>query len=251
MGLFGTPGAAGQGAAPPWLHNAGFVWLPFIAASALAAWFGMDDLAEARAGFAEQAVIFTRKHNWLMCWLYGGSFGSFIGFSAGLPMLMLSQFGASPLLQLAWLGPLIGALGRPLGGWLADRWGGARVSFWSFAGLALFLSALGIYGVLAYDVSQRTREIGIRSAIGASREQVLGLVLKQGLLKSSLGVVIGLIGAFLLSRFMTSLLFDVKPTDPVVYLVVSLVLIAVALLASYLPARRAARIDALVALRDE
>ena len=121
----------------------------------------------------------------------------------------------------------------------------------SFAGLALFLAALGIYGVLAYDVSQRTREIGIRSAIGASREQVLGLVLKQGLMKSSLGVVIGLIGAFLLSRTISSLLFDVEPTDPVVYIVVSILLIVVALLASYLPARRAARIDPLVALRDE
>lgn len=121
----------------------------------------------------------------------------------------------------------------------------------SFAGLALFLAALGIYGVLAYDVSQRTREIGIRSAIGASREQVLNLVLKQGLMKSGLGVLIGLIGAFLLSRTMTSLLFEVNPTDPVVYVVVSLVLIVVALLASYLPARRAARINPLVALRDE
>lgn len=121
----------------------------------------------------------------------------------------------------------------------------------SFAGLALFLAALGIYGVLAYDVSQRTREIGIRSAIGASREQVLGLVLKQGLMKSSLGVVIGLIGALLLSRTISSLLFDVEPTDPVVYIVVSILLIVVAMLASYLPARRAARIDPLVALRDE
>ena len=105
--------------------------------------------------------------------------------------------------------------------------------------------------MLAYDVSQRTREIGIRSAIGASREQVLGLVLKQGLMKSSLGVVIGLIGAFLLSRTISSLLFDVEPTDPVVYIVVSILLIVVALLASYLPARRAARIDPLVELRDE
>ena len=121
----------------------------------------------------------------------------------------------------------------------------------SFAGLALFLSALGIYGVLAYDVSQRTREIGIRSAIGASREQVLGLVLKQGLIKSAMGVGIGLVGAFLLSRTMTSLLFNVEPSDPIVYLSVPVVLVAVALLASYLPARRAARIDPLVALRDE
>lgn len=121
----------------------------------------------------------------------------------------------------------------------------------AFAGLALFLSALGIYGVLAYDVAQRTREIGIRSAIGASREQVLGLILKQGLWKSCLGVGLGLAGAAALSHTMTSLLFDVKPTDPLVYLAVSLTLIAAALLASYLPARRAARIDPLLALRDD
>jgi predicted permease len=121
----------------------------------------------------------------------------------------------------------------------------------AFALLALFLSALGIYGVLAYDVSQRTREIGVRSAIGASRGQIAGLVLRQGLWKGGVGVVLGLIGAALLSSSMTTLLFNVQPTDPVVYAAVSLVLIAVALLASYLPARRAARIDPLIAMRDE
>jgi predicted permease len=121
----------------------------------------------------------------------------------------------------------------------------------SFAGLALFLSALGIYGVLAYDVSQRTREIGVRGAIGASQGQIIGLILKQGLWKAGVGVVIGLAGASLLSHYMTSLLFGVAPTDPAVYAVVALGLIGVALLASYLPARRAAKIDPLVALRDE
>ena len=120
-----------------------------------------------------------------------------------------------------------------------------------FAGLALFLSALGIYGVLAYDVSQRTREIGVRSAIGASRGQVAALILQQGLWKGGLGVVLGLIGAVLLSSTMTALLFNVQPTDPAVYAVVSLVLIGVAMLASYLPAHRASRIDPLVALRNE
>src|SRR5688572_27352968 len=112
-----------------------------------------------------------------------------------------------------------------------------------FAGLALFLSALGIYGVLAYDVSQRTREIGVRSAIGASRGQIAGLILRQGLWKGGVGVVIGLVGAALLSSSMTSLLFNVRPTDPAVYAAVSFVLIGVALLASYLPARRASRIN--------
>jgi predicted permease len=121
----------------------------------------------------------------------------------------------------------------------------------AFAVLALFLSALGIYGVLAYDVSQRTREIGVRSAIGASRDQIAGLIVKQGLWKAGIGVVLGLVGAALLSNSMTTMLFNVRPTDPMVYGAVSFVLIAVALLASYLPARRAARIDPLVALRDE
>ncbi len=121
----------------------------------------------------------------------------------------------------------------------------------AFAGLALFLSALGIYGVLAYDVSQRTREIGVRGAIGASREQIIGLILRQGLWKAGVGIVTGLIGAALLSRSITTLLFGVKPTDPIVYVAVSAVLLIVALLASYLPARRAAAIDPLVALRDE
>ena len=121
----------------------------------------------------------------------------------------------------------------------------------AFAGLALFLSALGIYAVLAYDVSQRTREIGVRSAIGASRGQISGLVLKQGLWKGGIGVALGLAGAALLSTSMKSLLFNVRPTDPAVYAAVSFVLIGVALLASYLPARRAAKIDPLIALRDE
>ncbi len=120
----------------------------------------------------------------------------------------------------------------------------------AFAGLALFLSSLGIYGVLAYDVSQRTREIGVRSAIGASRGQIAALIVRQGLSKSAIGVVVGLIGAAFLSRSMTTLLFNVQPTDPVVYVAVPAVLIAVALIASYLPARRAAKIDPLVALRD-
>jgi putative ABC transport system permease protein len=121
----------------------------------------------------------------------------------------------------------------------------------TFAGLALFLSALGIYGVLAYDVSQRTREIGVRSAIGASRGQISSLILRQGLWKGGIGIALGLGGAALLSRSMTTLLFNVRPTDPAVYAAVSFVLIAVALLASYLPARRAARIDPLIALREE
>mgnify|MGYP000904555782 CR=1 FL=1 len=119
----------------------------------------------------------------------------------------------------------------------------------AFAGMALFLAALGIYGVLAYDVSQRTREIGIRGAIGATREQLIGMVLKQGLWKAGVGLAAGLVGAWLLSRTMESLLFQVRPTDPIVYAAAAGLLIVVAVVASWLPARRAAKIDPLAALR--
>ncbi len=136
FGLFAGP-AQQTAQGPMWLQNAGFIWVPLILASTAAAWFGMDDLADMHAGMAEQAVIFTRRHNWLMCWLYLGTFGSFIGFSASLPMLAQSQFQRADALHLVWLGPLIGAVLRPLGGWMADRWGGARVTFWIFVAMAL------------------------------------------------------------------------------------------------------------------
>jgi NNP family nitrate/nitrite transporter-like MFS transporter len=148
VGIFGVVGGAPQLTAtdkPMWLQNAGFVWVPFIAISALAAWFGMNDMAEAQASFADQAVIFMRKHNWLMCWLYLGTFGSFIGYSAGLPLLIKSQFPAIDALQYAWLGPLVGALMRPVGGWLSDKVGGARVTFWAFIAMAL-----GVLAVLQF-----------------------------------------------------------------------------------------------------
>ena len=130
---------------PMWLQNAGFIWVPFIAVAALAAWFGMNDLADAKASFADQAVIFRRKHNWLMCWLYIGTFGSFIGYSAGFPLLIKSQFPGVNALSYAWLGPLVGAAIRPAGGWLSDKLGGARVTFWTF-----LVMIGGVLGVLAF-----------------------------------------------------------------------------------------------------
>jgi NNP family nitrate/nitrite transporter-like MFS transporter len=128
-----------------WLQNAGFIWVPFILASSLAAWFGMDDIASAKASFGEQAIIFRRKNNWLMCWLYLGTFGSFIGYSAGLPLLIKSQFPGIDPTKYAFLGPLVGAVMRPVGGWVADKLGGARVTFWNF-----IVMAASVGGILAF-----------------------------------------------------------------------------------------------------
>ncbi len=150
-GVFGALGGEPQALSDGsklWLQNAGFVWVPFIMASAAAAWFGMNDLATARATFADQAVIFQRKHNWIMCWLYTGTFGSFIGYSAGFPLLAKTQFPEVDSLQFVFLGPLVGALSRAATGWVSDKYGGGRVTFWTFivmiAAVAGVLYFLGI-----------------------------------------------------------------------------------------------------------
>ena len=121
----------------------------------------------------------------------------------------------------------------------------------TFASLAFILAAVGIYGVVSYSVAQRTREIGIRVALGARRRDVLGLVLREALRLTALGVALGLVGAFVATRVLRSLLFEVKPTDPATFICLSLLLTFVALVASYIPARRATKVDPLVALRYE
>jgi len=120
-----------------------------------------------------------------------------------------------------------------------------------FGALAFVLTAVGLYGVISYTVVQRTREMGIRLALGAERSAILGMVVKNGTLLASVGAVIGLAAAFLLTRLVASLLFGVGPTDPLTFVCVPVALIAVATLASYVPARRAAKTDPIVALRYE
>ena len=154
--------------------------------------------------------------------------------------------GVDPTLPLYSADSLQAALDNLL---LARRGITLLLSF--FSGLALLLAAIGLYGVLSYDVSQRTREIGIRGAIGASRGQIIGLVMRQGMWKTGLGLAAGLVGSFFVARALATLLFGVVSADPVSYGVVLALLAGVSLLACWLPARQAAKVDPLVALRAE
>jgi ABC-type antimicrobial peptide transport system permease subunit len=123
--------------------------------------------------------------------------------------------------------------------------------FGVFGLVALLITVIGMYGMLAYSVTERTREMGIRMALGAQRSNVLRLVITQGLRLAAIGVVIGLLGAWGLTRLMSTLLFGVTPTDWVTLVGVVGTLALVALIACYIPARRATRVDPLVALREE
>jgi len=151
-GIFGALGGEpqtwmkGAEAKQMWLQNAGFVWVPFIVVCALAAWFFMDDLAVSWAPMSRQAAVFRSRHTWVMCWLYLGTFGSWVGYSAGFPLLGKNLFPGTDVLAYAWLGPLIGALARPFGGWLSDKLGGARVTFWNF--IAMAAAAVGVLAFL-------------------------------------------------------------------------------------------------------
>ncbi|MEX2523844.1 MAG: NarK family nitrate/nitrite MFS transporter [Gammaproteobacteria bacterium] len=156
-GVFGAVGGEPQPLSDGgriWLQNAGFIWVPFLLICTIAAWFGMNDIASARASFAEQAIIFKRRHNWIMCVLYTGTFGSFIGYSAGFPLLAGNQFPEADSLKYVFLGPLIGALSRAATGWISDRFGGGRVTFWVFVTMIA-----AVVGVLFF--------LGIREQPGA------------------------------------------------------------------------------------
>jgi len=143
---------------------------------------------------------------------------------------------------------------RPLDEIVAERSSERRLSallIGAFAMVALVLAAVGIYGVMSYAVAQRTQEIGIRMALGAEREHVLRMVLRSGTVLALSGIGIGLVVAFALARLIAALLFETSTADPPTFSVVPALLLAVALVASYLPARRAARVDPMAALRYE
>jgi len=134
-----------------YLQNAGFIWVPFILLFTALAWFGMNDIATAKASFKDQSVIFKRKHNWIMCILYMATFGSFIGFSAAFPMLIKNSFPVIDALKFAFLGPLVGALFRPLGGWISDKTSGAKVTFWNY--IVMVLAVLAVMYFLPSETS--------------------------------------------------------------------------------------------------
>ncbi|MEZ5776969.1 MAG: MFS transporter [Paracoccaceae bacterium] len=148
MGVFGAMGGEPVALADGgqlWMQNAGFVWVPFIIVATIAAWWGMNDIADAKASFRDQAIIFSRFHNWIMCILYTGTFGSFIGYSAGFPLLTKLMFPEVNALQYVFLGPLVGALSRAATGWVSDKFGGGRVTFWTFAGMIV-----AVFGVITF-----------------------------------------------------------------------------------------------------
>jgi NNP family nitrate/nitrite transporter-like MFS transporter len=136
-----TPIVIGLGTTGLYLQNAGLMWLPLIALALYGAVRHMNNLTSARSTFRDQLVIVGRKHTWVMSYIYIGTFGSFIGYSAAFPLLMKTQF-PQVTVAIAFLGPLVGSLVRPFGGWLADRLGGAQVTFWNF--LVMAAATIGV-----------------------------------------------------------------------------------------------------------
>ncbi|HEX2097808.1 MAG TPA: MFS transporter, partial [Rubrobacteraceae bacterium] len=155
LGAFGTALGDSQTKTDPatgatsevFVQNGGFFWVPLILLSAVCTYFFMNNLRVSQAPPKEQALVMKRKHAWIMSYLYIGTFGSFIGYSASFPLLIKTQFPENlALVFWAPLGPILGSLVRPIGGWLSDRFGGARITFWTF--VVMIVAALGVLYLL-------------------------------------------------------------------------------------------------------
>jgi predicted permease len=190
-------------------------------------------------------------------WPLSGAFDEF-----GRPMIITLKSGGNPSALIILLRKQVRALDnglalfrvRTMAEVISEHTGGTRyrtLLFGFFGLLALALAAVGIYGVMAYTVNQRTHEIGIRLALGAQKADVLRMVVGQGLRLTVAGLAAGLVGSLALTRLLSSLLYGVTPTDPLTFVVISLILLGIALLACYIPARRATKVDPMVALRYE
>lgn len=145
LAMFGFLGGTGQiqpDGSQLWLENAAWIWVPFLLVATLAAWFGMNDLAASKASLRQQLPVLKRGHLWVLSLLYLATFGSFIGFSAGFAMLTKTQFPDVVILHYAFFGPFLGALARPVGGALSDRFGGIRVTLLNFIVMAIFTALL-------------------------------------------------------------------------------------------------------------
>lgn len=147
--LGSTGGVAQADDSTVWLYRAAWIWVPFLLVASLAAWFGMNDLSTTKASISQRLLVLKRLHLWVLSFLYLSTFGSFIGFSAGFAMLAKTQFPDIVILHYAFFGPLLGALARPVGGMLSDRFGGVRVTLINFILMALF--SVLLYLSLATD----------------------------------------------------------------------------------------------------
>jgi NNP family nitrate/nitrite transporter-like MFS transporter len=137
-----------------WMQNAAFIWVPFILVATIAAAWGQNNIRGVKASFGEQVGIFRNKHAWILAWLYTGTFGSFIGFAAAFPQLLSTLYPASELKHWAFVGPLLGALVRPLGGWLSDRLGGGKVTLWNF--VTMLVAAVAVVAFLPSSPNDAT-----------------------------------------------------------------------------------------------
>jgi putative ABC transport system permease protein len=195
-----------------------------------------------REGFPEIDVPFWQSP-WPQAGLAVRTFGDPAGMTKSITAVVHTVDPELPLDQVKTMDQLVHE------SLASDRF--STVLFASFAGLALLLAAIGIYGVMSFAVAQRTHEIGLRMALGAGPAQVLRLVLQEGMLLALIGLVVGLGGTYFVGRVMNSMLYQVTVIDPVAFSAVTVVLLLAALLACYIPARRATRVDPMVALREE